>query len=116
MPCNIVVRKPRESRAGTELISTRTGQWAMWRAISIAMKSSEACQAGQPAAMFATQRQLKRPCATCSRYAELSSGGFAVAHTGNIYNALKPRRDEWKRVIEGKSGGVRVGQGGRLII
>src|SRR3546814_9994180 len=30
-------------------------------------------------------------------YAELSSGGFAVAHNGNISNAMKLRRDLVKR-------------------
>ena len=75
-------------------ISIRTARWAMSPAISTATTSC----ASSPAAPAIGHVRYSTTGETALRnvqplFAELADGGFAVAHNGNLSNAMKLRRD-----------------------
>ena len=94
MPCSIAGRKPSASPVSTGRNSTPAAGWATWPTISRPRNRLPNCRAIWPAGTCA----IRPPAASGMRnvqplYADLASGGFAVAHNGNISNAMTLRQE-----------------------
>ena len=93
-PCSIAARRRRASSPSTARGSIPNAAWAWSENPSPRPRPSNACPATAPSAMSAIRPRAKPSSAMSSRlFAELDSGGFAVAHNGNLTNALTLRRE-----------------------